>query len=475
LLSALLVVALCPPQAAAQQAPVLSPAALKTLRFDEPAKPPPTDTKQALKERRRACPGCPPRNLLLPYLESLGLNVMYNGINHLRGHETARVGINTWQANLKSGFEWDVNPWEVNQIGHPYQGSNYFTAGRAHGLTFWEAASVAAFGSATWEFFAENNRASLNDLVNTTLGGIALGEVMHRAAWLIRDPSRPRKSRELIAAAIDPMSYLARAMSGDAKKAADKPADLIPSSIGSGGTVGVVIQGRSLWESHRTARPYVEMDLEYGDVKTGRSRTPFGAFTVSFAGGGSRFGQALIRGRLYGRPAGRFQLTVFQTFDFIVNRAYSFGAQGVELDVATRIGPVSATSLWFSVNGGANILGAVDSLIAPPDGSTPEERPDRQYDYGPGGRIGAVVRIERRGWPFLAFDYQGYQVSVVDGGRSNHVLQRAAVTVRAPLSHGLSVGLASEMFYRKVFVFHPTSVRRDESPQFRLFLAWDRR
>ena len=27
----------------------------------------------------------------------------------------------------------------------------------------------------------------MNDLINTTLGGIALGEVLHRTAWLVRD------------------------------------------------------------------------------------------------------------------------------------------------------------------------------------------------------------------------------------------------------------------------------------------------
>jgi hypothetical protein len=72
-----------------------------------------------------ACAGCPAKRRDRPYLESLALNVMYNGINHLRGHHTARVGLNSWGANLKHGFEWDVNSWLVNQVGHPIQGSQY--------------------------------------------------------------------------------------------------------------------------------------------------------------------------------------------------------------------------------------------------------------------------------------------------------------------------------------------------------------
>ena len=46
---------------------------------------------------------------------------------------------------------------------------------------------MTAFGSGTWEYFGETNHASLNDFINTTLGGIALGEMFHRAAWLVRD------------------------------------------------------------------------------------------------------------------------------------------------------------------------------------------------------------------------------------------------------------------------------------------------
>ena len=37
----------------------------------------------------RACEGCPERHLWRPYLESTGLNVLYNMGNRMRGHETA--------------------------------------------------------------------------------------------------------------------------------------------------------------------------------------------------------------------------------------------------------------------------------------------------------------------------------------------------------------------------------------------------
>ena len=111
--------------------------------------------------------------------------------------------------NMKRGWEWDLDEFTVNQFGHPYQGNNYFTAGRANGLSYWESAALTAFGSGTWEYFGETNQASLNDFINTTLGGIALGEMFHRAAWLVRDTHKTGKARlwsEIGAMAIDPVT-----------------------------------------------------------------------------------------------------------------------------------------------------------------------------------------------------------------------------------------------------------------------------
>ncbi len=149
--------------------------------------PPPTEN--------RACVGCPPRRVGHALLQTTGINVIYGLANLARGQATARITPKTWWVNMENGWVWDLDDFAVNQIGHPYQGNNYFNAGRANGLSFYESAAMAAFGSATWEYFGETNHASLNDFINTTLGGIAIGEVLHRAAWLIRDPRASGRGR----------------------------------------------------------------------------------------------------------------------------------------------------------------------------------------------------------------------------------------------------------------------------------------
>src|SRR3954471_11619661 len=158
---------------------------------------------------KRACDGCPRRRIGTSFLQVTYVNGIYELANLIRGQDTAHITPKTWWTNMKRGWEWDLDEFVVNQFGHPYQGNNYYTTGRANGLSFWESAALTAFGSGTWEYFGETNQASLNDFVNTTLGGIALGEMFHRAAWLVRNTETTGRSRlwsEIGAMAIDPVT-----------------------------------------------------------------------------------------------------------------------------------------------------------------------------------------------------------------------------------------------------------------------------
>jgi hypothetical protein len=345
-------------------------------------------------------------------------------------------------------------------------------------MSFWEASSVAAFGSATWEFYFESNPASLNDLINTTLGGIALGEVMYRTAWLVRDPAKTHGRREIWAAAIDPMSGLERAMSGDIKRVADKPKDVIPTALGWQVDTGVLVQGTSLLQADPEVRPFVDAYLFYGDLRRGRSRTPFEAFRLEIAAGDS-LAHAQIHGRLFGSPFGkddRYQFTLLQTYDFIHNPAYDFGGQGFEAEVSMDRRLSTTWSAWMAARGGATVLAAANSVLQPVDGPIIEPRSeDRTYDYGPGARFGGNVEIRHKADKVLVIDYQAYHVNVVDGTRANHILQRAQVELRVPVGREFAVGAMGEYFYRQAYFWPDLTTRSDESTQFRVFLAWSRK
>ena len=437
----------------------------------------------------RPCPGCPPRRLGKAFLQTTYVNVAYELANLIRGQETAKITPKTWWTNMKRGWEWDLDEFVVNQIGHPYQGNNYFTTGRANGLSFWESSALTAFGSGTWEYFGETNQASLNDFINTTLGGIALGEMFHRTAWLVRNTQatgRGRMWNEIGAMAIDPMSGLNRFMSGDASRVVEKPADMVPSSLGAYVLAGALWRGSNTAHVDSATYPFFEVSVRYGDPTTGRSRTPYDAFGVRLDfGGGKGLSEASVRGRIIGQPFrnNALQLNVSQGYQFNSNDAYSFGAQSFEASLSVVKRFANDTSLWMAGWGGVTVLGAVDSL---PPGFTEEDIPDedpdapqgvstgpRFYDYGPGGNAGAYVTLSRGGRPLFLFTYELHHLYVLDGVRANHLLQRARADLRLPLRGKIGFGVSGEIFDRRSFYQTPGDTPgRFNFPQFRAYLTW---
>ena len=435
------------------------------------------------------CPGCPPRRLGMAFLQVTFVNVLYEAANLARGQVTARITPQTWWTNMKRGWEWDLDDFTVNQIGHPYQGNNYFTTGRANGLDFWESAALTAFGSGTWEYFGETNQASLNDFINTTLGGIALGEMFHRAAWLVRDTQATGRSRlwkEIGAAAIDPMTGYNRFRSGAASRVDETPEELIPTRLGSVTSVGAAWRGSNTSEKPSTAHPLAEVDLLYGNLESGHSDVPYSAFGVRLAfGGGSAINEARVRGRLFGEPFrnGSAQVTVMQGYQYNKNAAYQFGAQSFDVNVGINRQLGSRTSMWATGWGGLTILGAVDSV--PLEGSAvPEEPPaedagqgvstgPRYYDYGPGANFGGFLTLQRDGRNFFIFAYEAHHLHVLDGVRANHLLQRARADLNVPLRGRLGLGVTGEFFDRRTYYQAPgVQNAHFHFPQFRLSLTW---
>jgi|GEM_PF-3126890 hypothetical protein len=93
----------------------------------------------------------------------------------------AQTNLQTAWANVEGPWGiTDEAPFPVTEIGHPIQGSLYFIAGRANGFDFWESAAGTAFGALMWKVFGEVDDPYVNSLITTTMGGIALGEMLHR-------------------------------------------------------------------------------------------------------------------------------------------------------------------------------------------------------------------------------------------------------------------------------------------------------
>ena len=151
--------------------------------------------------------------------QTLGINTgIWTFDRYVLQEDFAKISINSIKENIKTGFVWDNDQFSTNLFAHPYHGNLYFNTARSNGMTFWESAPYALGGSLMWEIVAENEPPSMNDLIATTIGGIALGEFTYRMSSLVLDDSKHGFSRflsELLGTVISPIRGLNRMMNGD--------------------------------------------------------------------------------------------------------------------------------------------------------------------------------------------------------------------------------------------------------------------
>jgi hypothetical protein len=133
----------------------------------------------------------------------------------------ADINYRTIKRNLQTGFVWDNDMFITNLFSHPYNGGLYFNAARNNGMNFWQSVPFVAGGSLLWEFFLENEAASINDFATTTIGGACVGEISYRISDLLIDDRTvgfERIKREALLTLISPLRGLNRILNGDAYK-----------------------------------------------------------------------------------------------------------------------------------------------------------------------------------------------------------------------------------------------------------------
>jgi len=113
--------------------------------------------------------------------ETLLSNLVLMSANRIIGFQWATPTPQTIRDNFTLPWEWeDTDGFLVNQLGHPYQGAIYFTAGRVNGFGFYQSLFFSSLGSLTWETMGESKRASINDVLTTIPGSMAMGEMLYR-------------------------------------------------------------------------------------------------------------------------------------------------------------------------------------------------------------------------------------------------------------------------------------------------------
>ena len=365
-----------------------------------------------------------------------GLNFAMWALNYsIRGQATFRISPESMWRNFGRA-QWDVNRFGMNQFGHPYNGGLYYNAGRSNGYGLVPSAAFAAIGSYMWECCFEAEPTSINDLVNTSLGGVSFGETTHRLAALTYRPGvggLEGFGRGVLGVVLDPIGGLTRLVTGRsaASGRSYQGVGSVPlrATLRAGGMSSSV--GGEFGPIGDREGAVFDLDLAYGD-SFGRARSgPYDYFRavvqIDFSSR-TPMRQLSIDGvlasRRIGRPGGtQHVLGLDQRFELLRNEAFEYGGPSLTGGLHSAF-PVSGNfNLRTFIGLDAVILGAVES----------EHIVSRSHDYGPG--VGTIVdaRIGWRGVDILQVAYSGRWIHVLDGTAKSHLVQLVGGRASAPI------------------------------------------
>ncbi len=407
--------------------------------------------------------------------EVIALQIIPNFFNHhVADDTTAVLTFDSFDHNVRTGFEWDNNNFTTNMFAHPFHGSVYFNAGRSNGYSFWESAAFAFAGSFIWEMFGENNRGAINDWIMTSLGGITLGETFHRTARMVRDNTARgsgRTFRELGSFFFDPVGAFSRAVRGELSKVGPNRADRFPVGGGVSLTAGVRAVAEGRLKDSEKATGFLELRVAYGDPFLEHD-DPFDAF--EFAVQWNRqdkvpIGRLHIQGLLWGTELKRTEkahhvLSVNQIFDYMENKAYEAGGQSFGVTLNSRFRMSDRVTISTRVQPTVAILTGVNSEYGQFTGRT--------YDFGSGFGFRARGQLNRSGYNLLTLGYAGAYTHTMNGAAGNQVIHYVFVEARYPLWETLGVGLDYYLFMRNSFYRDFPNINR-RNPELRLSAAFN--
>ena len=290
-------------------------------------------------------------------LEAFAINVGVQCFDQfVMNEEFAKISFHSIKHNIETGFVWDNDQFSTNLFAHPYHGGLYFNAARSHGMNFWESVPYSFCGSLMWETTCEIEPPAINDLMATTFGGVAIGEVTHRVSNLVFDDRLsgfPRFMREFLGTLICPIKGLNRILSGDAWRVRGKyykyhDYQRSPVSFSLSAGYRYLADNNTLFRGE--GNPYVRFNLVYGDPFDGETTKPYDYFTLDATFGLSS-NQPLITGlhllgRLWSVPVEvskgtEMEFGIFQHFNYYDSQPVKDGTSLVpyRISEAASFGP----------------------------------------------------------------------------------------------------------------------------------------
>ncbi|HEU4923989.1 MAG TPA: DUF3943 domain-containing protein, partial [Burkholderiales bacterium] len=370
----------------------------------------------------------------IPALEIIGFDLLLNQFNrrYFEGDDFS-TSASSVKRNLESGWVVDGDPYDINQLGHPYQGSMYHGFARSAGLGYWPSLAYTFAGSWFWEIAGETTAPSINDQIASGIGGSFLGEALFRMSSLVLEKGTgvPRFWRELGAAVVSPPTGFNRLAFGerfDTVFSSRNPAYYSRFSLALSGTTQ---NDPGTSTKLERGELLADFSLDYGlPGKPGYAyRRPFDYFAFQItASSANAVENVLLRGLLLGDEyqAGRSYRGVwglYGSYDYIAPQIYRVSSTAVSLGTTAEW----RLSRTLSLQGTA-LAGAGYAAVGTMQGSSDE------YHYGIAPQALLALRLifgDRASLDLTGREYFVGKAAAADiGGHDNIVRVDAALTVR---------------------------------------------
>jgi len=373
----------------------------------------------------------------IPALEIIGFDLLLNQFNrrYFEGDDYD-TSLSSIKRNLQSGWVTDTDPYNINQLGHPYQGSMYHGFARSAGLGYWESAGYTFAGSLFWEIAGETTPPSRNDQINSGIGGSFLGEALFRMSSLMleRGGGVPKFWRELGAAVVSPPTGFNRLAFGERF-------DPVYSSRSAAyySRFGLALSGTTQNEQGNSNSEHLSRDELLADFSIDYGlpgnpdyvyRRPFDYFAFQITASSVNVVEnVLTRGLLVGDdyrigPGYRGVWGVYGSYDYIAPQTYRVSSTALSLGTTAewRLSNLVALQGTLLAGVGYAAVGTVNATT------------DTEYHYGLAPQALLALRMilgDRVSLDLTGREYFVSEVAAANtGGHDNIIRFDAALTLR---------------------------------------------
>jgi hypothetical protein len=420
--------------------------------------------------------------------ENVILNIVDRTVLKL---EFAKTDFTTWKRTLNAGFpwnsgwEWDQDRFGNNFFSHPMMGGFYFSAARTNGYNFWQSVPIVFAGSYMWKIFGENGKPEREDLINTTVDGVLLGEVTYRLSSNILDDRTTgpeRVFREILAGLVNPVRGINRLFDGKAFRRTNREVyQKEPLNIALyAGVHSINNQTNALLSGHTDEM--VNIQLDYGNPFELRYRKPFDFFKfraeLNFGVGRKVVDNITGYGVLLAKNYQLGKLSVlfggFQHYDYYDAKAFELSTIAFGPGVLTKL-PLGKASeldvnfhLAFVPFGGSSVGPVTDTSFYR----------DYRFSYGWEEKLEAAVNIGKYAnlslWYYYyfihSFNNTGKDESPINSLGNNHISvfrPRVSAHIYKTVSFGLEEIIYQNDHYQAAFA--PLHYTQTEQRIFILF------